>query len=100
MSWSDLFDQYDTDGGGTLGPEEFLQAVRYDGRIKEDQISDQQVEQLFNHVDKDGSGEIDYEEFASKMTKMLGDEGDANMFDWSVLALTLFECFNVVLIKT
>eukprot|EP01052_Picozoa_sp_SAG31_P021555 SAG31_NODE_1673_length_7560_cov_3.528749_7_plen_136_part_00 len=42
-----------------------------------------EFQSLMKIVDKDGSGEIDYEEFASKMTKMLGDEGDANMFDRS-----------------
>lgn len=36
---------------------------------------------LMRIVDKDGSGEIDYEEFASKMTNMLGDGGEAHMFD-------------------
>ena len=48
-----------------------------------------EFESLMKIVDKDGSGEIDYEEFASKMTKMLGDDGDAHMFDRSAASVQL-----------
>ena len=43
--------------------EEFLQAVRYEGGIKEEDISDKQVQQLFAHVDEDNSGDISLSEF-------------------------------------
>eukprot|EP01043_Picozoa_sp_COSAG02_P037643 COSAG02_NODE_2841_length_7913_cov_7.374840_3_plen_626_part_00 len=71
-TWGDLFEQYDTDGSGSLGMEEFLLAVRIDGRIRADQISDKQVQQLFEHIDTDHSGGISLSEltaFVSKTTR-------------------------------
>lgn len=69
VSWNELFAQYDLDGNGVLDMDEFLQAVRFDGNVKEDQISDREVDELFKHIDEDNSGGISQAEFSAFTSK-------------------------------
>ena len=63
--WHALFDYYDHDRSGSIGMEEFMSCVRHDANIKEEQISDDEVAQLFRHIDTDHSGEMSADEFAA-----------------------------------
>ena len=69
LEWAYLFAEYDADGGGTIGPDEFKECVRNEARISEEQINDKEIAQLFKHVDEDGSGEITVDEFTAFMSK-------------------------------
>ena len=43
--------------------DEFLQAIRFDGGVSEEQIGDKHVQQLFAYIDTDKSGDISLSEF-------------------------------------
>lgn len=63
IDWNELFDRYNTDGSGALDFEEFEHAVRSIIRISEDDISFEQLEQLFNVIDVERAGELSVENF-------------------------------------
>lgn len=67
--WKMLFDKYDTDGGGTIGVDEFRVALRDDMKISGEEISDANLLALFAAADDDGSGELDAGEFAGWMVE-------------------------------
>eukprot|EP00929_Paragymnodinium_shiwhaense_P033390 TRINITY_DN18340_c2_g1_i1.p1 TRINITY_DN18340_c2_g1~~TRINITY_DN18340_c2_g1_i1.p1 ORF type:complete len:1511 (-),score=466.48 TRINITY_DN18340_c2_g1_i1:362-4894(-) len=62
VNWEEMFLQYDKSGDGELQLDEFTQAVRRELRLPRDQVSDEEVRLLFEHLDADGSGEVDIQE--------------------------------------
>eukprot|EP01045_Picozoa_sp_COSAG04_P004628 COSAG04_NODE_204_length_20429_cov_6.166896_9_plen_1552_part_00 len=58
-----LFRQFDHDNSGELEYEEFRQAVRKTVGMKQNDVTDAELREMFDHVDKDGSGEIGLAEF-------------------------------------
>jgi hypothetical protein len=60
-----VINQYDSDCSGALDLEEFVAAVRWDMKVDEEDVSENELQQLFSAVDTDNSGEVDAEEFVS-----------------------------------
>jgi Ca2+-binding EF-hand superfamily protein len=66
--WSSIFDKYDFDHSGELELGEFTAAVRGECNLKESQMSDNDLEELFAVVDADESGAIDAAELCVLLT--------------------------------
>lgn len=64
VKWSQLFEMYDEDKSGSIGMTEFISCVRIEANIKDDQLSDKEIIQLYMSVDTDSSGGISVEEFS------------------------------------
>ena len=64
INWKRLFRFYDRDNSGTLQFNEFKNAVRKDGKMTKQVLSDRDLRFLFKRVDRDGGGEIDINEFS------------------------------------
>ena len=60
----EIFDLFDSDGGGTIGREEVPEMIR---TILFEVPTDAQVEALITKYDADNSGELDFEEFTNLM---------------------------------
>ena len=56
---------FDRDNSGTLDKREFVSALRRDAKIPKRDMSDEDLENIFDTVDVDGGGEIDIEEFVA-----------------------------------
>lgn len=54
------FSVFDQDGNGYLSREELREAVRV---IREDEITDEELEKLIRRADRDGDGQINFDEF-------------------------------------
>lgn len=65
--WEELFHLYDTDGDGGIGLEELTACIRCDANVSEEQLSADELRDLFDYINADGSGEISAEEFGSFM---------------------------------
>jgi hypothetical protein len=63
VNWKKLFRFYDRDNSGSLEFIEFKNAIRKNGKMSSNQISDQDIQLMFDNVDQDTSGEIEVEEF-------------------------------------
>ena len=64
------FEQYDTDGSGTISKDEFQTILEHRYMSA---LSAEQVDELMNEADKDGSGLIDYEEFLNAFTSKINN---------------------------
>jgi len=60
-----IFDGFDSDGGGEIDFNEFLAASRF----ANPKVSRDEVVKIFNELDIDGGGGISFEEFCSGMAK-------------------------------
>ena len=58
-----LFRQYDHDNSGELEYEEFRQAVRKTAMMTQNEVTDAELREMFEHVDRDGGGSIGLAEF-------------------------------------
>ena len=65
--WEQLFVKLDTDGNGSLDPEEFRLGLRKVARIPVTLLSDFDSLRLFRAIDADSGGSIEAEEFAKFM---------------------------------
>ena len=54
---------YDRDNSGELDFDEFRKAARKDAKLTKNEVSDVQLQKLFNRVDTDGGGTIGLDEF-------------------------------------
>ena len=63
LGWYHLFDTYDGDKSGGLGPEEFINAVRSECGVGPGDLSDDELKELFRMIDEDGSEAISAKEF-------------------------------------
>lgn len=54
IDYKRLFRKYDTDGSGAIELPEFIAALRTDGHVSEQQLSDANLEAIFDAVDTDG----------------------------------------------
>ena len=96
INWKRLFRFYDRDNSGALQYNEFKNAVRKDGKMTKNQLSDNDLLFLFRRVDRDGGGSIEIEEFskwlkntttstrstpppAPSSSGSVGDRGDGNV---------------------
>merc|ERR1712212_953207 len=67
--FKEAFDEFDTDGSGTISPEELLGVLRAMGQNPpEDELLN-----LVLEVDIDGNGTIEFDEFLSMMMKKAGE---------------------------
>merc|ERR1712215_511230 len=69
--FKEAFDEFDTDGSGTISPEELLGVLRAMGQNP----TEDELLNLVLEVDVDGNGTIEFEEFLSMM-KMKASEVD------------------------
>ena len=67
VDWRKLFRHYDRDNSGNLELAEFRSALRRDGKVSRDILSDTDIVHVFCAVDADGSGTVEVEEFAAWM---------------------------------
>ena len=58
INWKRLFRFYDRDNSGTLQFNEFKNAVRKDGKMTKQVLSDRDLRFLFKKVDRDGGGAV------------------------------------------
>eukprot|EP00747_Dinoflagellata_sp_TGD_P051054 gnl/TRDRNA2_/TRDRNA2_147131_c0_seq1.p1 gnl/TRDRNA2_/TRDRNA2_147131_c0~~gnl/TRDRNA2_/TRDRNA2_147131_c0_seq1.p1 ORF type:complete len:1031 (-),score=153.96 gnl/TRDRNA2_/TRDRNA2_147131_c0_seq1:297-3098(-) len=58
-----LFDQFDADGGGTIGVDELPDMMRQLGYTP----LEKKIRELLDEVDEDGNAELDFEEFVNMM---------------------------------
>ena len=63
MDFARLFKHYDRDNSGALDFNEFRSAIRRDAKITANQVSDKELQRVFNSVDDDGGGEVEIDEF-------------------------------------
>ena len=76
--YEEIFQQYDTDGSGTIDPTE-LTAVMSDiwpalyGHAAPREITAAEIADMVAQIDTDGSGEIDFEEFVEAITARVSD---------------------------
>merc|ERR1712179_720206 len=63
--FKEAFDEFDTDGSGTISPEELLGVLRAMGQNP----TEDELLNLVMEVDIDGNGTIEFEEFLSMMKK-------------------------------
>ena len=63
VNWNKLFHFYDRDNSGALQFNEFKNAVRKDGKMNQQLLSDRGLQFLFDRVDKDKGGTIEIAEF-------------------------------------
>ncbi|KAK3736135.1 hypothetical protein QZH41_004642 [Actinostola sp. cb2023] len=63
-AFKEVFDLFDSNGGGTIDAEELDLALR----SVDIQLSQDEIIEVLTSMDKDGNGEIDFEEFLSLMT--------------------------------
>lgn len=70
------FYEYDTDGSGQIGYDEFVVIMCKLNRVKdESQICENRYQRFWREADTDGSGEIDFEEFCQWYLQNFGDDG-------------------------
>jgi Ca2+-binding EF-hand superfamily protein len=65
----EAFELFDTDGNGTIDPNELKSAMKNLGL----EAKNHTVYQMISDIDKDGTGDIDFDEFLDLMTVKLGD---------------------------
>ena len=63
--WVSLFEYYDLDGGGAMGRDEFAMLLRRDIGMRVHQISEAEINEVFEGIDTKQSGDVDAEEFAA-----------------------------------
>ena len=63
--WVSLFEYYDLDGGGAMGRDEFAMLLRRDIGLRMHQISEAEIDEVFNTIDTKQSGDVDAGEFAA-----------------------------------
>merc|ERR1711915_696543 len=63
--FKEAFDEFDTDGSGTISPEELLGVLRAMGQNP----TEDELLNLVMEVDIDGNGTIEFEEFLNMMKK-------------------------------
>ena len=63
--WVNLFSYYDLDGDCRMGQDEFGLLLRRDIGLRVHQISDEEIEEVFQQIDIKQSGDVDPEEFAA-----------------------------------
>lgn len=63
VDYAKVFHHYDRDNSGALDFDEFRRAVRKDAKVRPNEISDNELRELFDGIDEDCSGTIDIEEF-------------------------------------
>ena len=56
--WRELFDEYDRSGDGSLDMAEFRRALRMEMQITRREISDSEIEKIYEALDVDGNGDI------------------------------------------
>lgn len=67
-----LFRQYDKENSGTIGPRQFLHAVRTHGKISSRLLTDADVMKLFAFLDENGNNEITADQFADFLSRAPG----------------------------
>jgi len=65
----EAFELFDTDGNGTIDPNELTSAMKNLGF----EAKNHTVYQMISDIDKNGTGDIDFDEFLDLMTVKLGD---------------------------
>lgn len=65
----EAFNLFDTDGSGTIDPNELTTAMKSLGF----EAKNKTIYQMISDIDKDGKGEITFEEFLDVMTARIGD---------------------------
>jgi len=65
----EAFELFDTDGNGTIDPNELKSAMKNLGL----EAKNHTVYQMISDIDKNGTGDIDFDEFLDLMTVKLGD---------------------------
>ena len=66
--WEYIFEKYDFDGSGELELGEFIEAVRGECKLSPNEISNNDIEELFGVIDADESGAIDAPELCVLLT--------------------------------
>jgi hypothetical protein len=61
--WVNLFEYYDLDGDCRMGLDEFVLLLRRDIGMRVHQITNEEIEAVFNDIDTKQSGDVDAEEF-------------------------------------
>ena len=75
--WKSMFEEFDSDGGGTLDIAEFTSALRSTGGISPDACSDAELGEMFRSADTDGGGELDGDEFAEWLGSLDAEKASA-----------------------
>eukprot|EP00092_Neocalanus_flemingeri_P018116 GFUD01019606.1.p1 GENE.GFUD01019606.1~~GFUD01019606.1.p1 ORF type:complete len:152 (+),score=55.23 GFUD01019606.1:41-496(+) len=70
--FKEAFDEFDTDGSGTISPEELLGVLRAMGQNP----TEDELLNLVMEVDIDGNGTIEFEEFLSMMKKSASEQDE------------------------
>ena len=78
MELKAAFDRADTDGGGSLDMEEFLEAF---GEVLGKNLTHEQLTHLFMKIDANSDGSVDWDEFTNFM--LLENQANADMSDRS-----------------
>jgi len=66
-----IFDEFDSDGGGSITPGELGDVMRKLGQNPTQEM----LATMVDEVDADGSGEIEFDEFCTLMAKSMGKDG-------------------------
>jgi Ca2+-binding EF-hand superfamily protein len=75
VNWHKLFKFHDHGGTGECNLPGFLTIIRTKARIKQQDLSDDALRALFNHIDSDNSGTISYE---TELLPWLEEESDSS----------------------
>ena len=81
MELKAAFDRADTDGGGSLDTEEFLEAF---GEVLGKNLTHEQLTHLFMKIDANSDGSVDWDEFTNYM--LLETQAASDMSDRSFQA--------------
>ena len=65
MDFQKLFGFYDRDNSGSLELPEFISAIRRDAKMSPQEVSDEELKDMFDSVDDDGGGEVEIDEFVA-----------------------------------
>ena len=86
----EIFDQFDTDGSGTVSTDELLRLITACNL----DMSAEDVAKMVEEVDADGSGEVEFDEFYASLEKQQASGNGGGLLTVTTAAGSLFGWLN------
>jgi Ca2+-binding EF-hand superfamily protein len=87
LGWKAMWAKYDADQSDELDKEEFTECIRTECRFSNDDISDDELAELFRAIDADGSGALSSQEFSAAVR----DDSDDLSLNFYCFKKSIFE---------